>query len=267
MSIFENFFRLSVFSLVRDRFLYLLFSLALIALLLIPAFSMFSMRQVQELSVTLCLSALSFLLLVVTVLTGSSSLWRDIEKRYTFSVLGLPVSRAGFVLGKFSAVALLLAVVAAVFGAGSFAAIKVAAGVYPSDIPVAWGVFCAAVAFDVLKYLMLLAILFFLSALSTSFYFPFLAGIAVFIAGSASQEVYEYVQGAYGKGITPAAKAVITGIYYLLPNFAAFDLHPHAIYALPVPPGGALLTFVYWLCYTGVMLSLAVWSFSRRELT
>jgi Cu-processing system permease protein len=267
MSIFENFFRLSVASLVRDRLLYLLFSLALITLLLVPAFSMFSMRQVQELSITLCLSALSFLLLVVTVLTGSSSLWRDIEKRYTFSVLGLPVSRGAFVLGKFSAIALLLTVVAVVFGAGSFAAVKVAAGLYPADLPVRWDLFCAAVAFDLLKYLMLLSILFLLSALSTSFYFPFLAGIAVFMAGSASQEVYEYVHGPYGKSIAPVTKTVTSAVYYLLPNFAAFDLKPQAIYALPIAPGSALLTLGYCVCYTGIMLCLAVWSFSRRELT
>jgi len=266
MSTFENFFRLSVASLLRDRLLYLLFSLALLAIVLIPAFSMFSMRQVQELSVTLSLSALSFLLLVVAVLTGASSIWRDVEKRYTSSVLGLPVSRATFVLGKFCAIAALLLVMSVVIGAGSFAAVKVAAGTYPPDIPVRVENFVAAVAFDFLKSVMLLSLAFLFSAVSTSFYFPFLGSIAVYLAGSASQDVFEMVKGAYGKELVPAASAAIKAIYYVIPNFAAFNLKTQAIYALPLSPGSMLLTVVYFLCYTGIVLSIAVWSFSRREL-
>lgn len=266
MDTFENLYRLSVASLVRDRLLYLIFSLAVLALVLIPPFSMFSMRQVQELSVTLCLSALSFLLLVVTVLTGSSSIWRDLEKRYAVSVLGLPVPRRDFVLGKFCAISTLLAVVALLFAAGSFAAVKVATALYPSEIPTQWSTFAAAVLFTYLKYVLLLSLAFVFSAVSTSFYFPFLASIAVFIAGSASQEVYEYVLGPYGERIAPVTKVVIKGVYYLLPNFAAFDLNAQAIYSLPLVSGTLLLTLGYFVCYTGIMLCIAVWSFSGREL-
>jgi Cu-processing system permease protein len=266
MSIFENFFRTSVSSLVRDRLLFLLFILGLLALFLIPAFSMFSMRQVQELSVTLCLSSLSFLLLVITVLTGASSIWRDVEKRYTSSVLGLPVSRGAFVLGKFCAISLVLGGVAFVFGAASCAAIKVASASYPPDIPVHWLNFAAAVAFDYLKYVMLLSLAFLFSAVSTSFYFPFLGTIAIFVAGTGSQEVFEYVSGSYGQNIPAVSKAFIKAIYYLLPNFAAFNLKAQAIYALPLAPGTLVLTLLYFVCYTGIMLSIAVWSFSKREL-
>lgn len=266
MSTFENFFRLSLASLVRDRLLYLVFSLALLALVLIPAFSMFSMRQVQELAVTLCLSALSLLLLVTTVLTGSSSLWRDIEKRHTASVLGLPVSRSSFVLAKFAAISVLLAAVSLAMGVGSFAAIKVAGHLYPSDIPFDWVNFAVAVAFDWLKYVMLLSLAFLFSAVSTSFYFPFLGTVAIFLAGSASQEVFELVTGDYGRRIVPASKAVIQGVYYLLPNFAAFDLSAQAIYALPLVPTNLALALVYFVCYTGIVLSVAVWSLGRREL-
>lgn len=266
MSVFENFFRLSIASLVRDRILYLLFSIALLTLLLIPAFSTFSMRQVQELSMTLSLSALSFLLLVITVLTGASSIWRDVEKRYTSSVLGLPVSRTAFVLGKFCAISLLLAVVAVVFGGGAFVAIKISAANYPPDMPANWVNFAAAILFDYLKYVLLLSLAFLFSAVSTSFYFPFLGAISIFLAGSASQEVYEFITGSYGKTFPALSKGVIKGVYYLLPNFAAFNLKAQAIYSLPLQPGTMLLTLVYFLCYTGIMLSLAVWSFSRREL-
>lgn len=266
MSVFQNFFRLSVLSLVRDRLLHLLFSLGLLALLLVPAFSMFTLRQVQELSMTLCLSTLSFLLLVVTVLTGASSIWRDVEKRYTSSLLGLPVSRTAFVLGKFCAISLLLAGLALLFGLASMVVVKVMAAYYPPDRAMIWGNFAAAVCADFLKSVMLLSLAFLFSAVSTSFYFPFLGAVAVFLAGSGSQEVYEFVNGAYGEKIAPVSKAVIKVVYFLLPNFSAFDLKAQAIYGLPLVAGTVALTFLYFVSYTGIILCLAVWSFSRREL-
>lgn len=266
MSSFDNFFRLGIVSLLRDRLLYLILSLALLVLVLIPAFSSFSLRQVQELSVSLCLSSLSFLLLIVAGLTGASSLWRDVEKRYTSSVLGLPVSRGGLVLGKFCAIASLLAVVAALFAAGSYAAIQIAALSYPPEVPFHLHNFLAAVCFDYLKSLMLLALAFMLSAVSTSFYFPFLGVVAIYIAGSASQNVYEMTLGTYGEQLQPAVKTLIRGVYYVIPNFSAFDLKTQAVYALPLVPADLLLTLAYFLCYTGIILSLAVWNFSRREL-
>ena len=75
--------------------------IALAMILLVPAFSSFSMRQVQELSITLSLSSVSLILLVITLLLGASSIWRDIEKRYTTSILTLQISRAAFLLSKF----------------------------------------------------------------------------------------------------------------------------------------------------------------------
>ncbi len=71
----------TVRSILRDRVLHALLGVALLLFLLVPVFSLFSMRQVQELSVTLCLSALSLVLLVLSVLLGASSIWRDIERR------------------------------------------------------------------------------------------------------------------------------------------------------------------------------------------
>jgi hypothetical protein len=39
-----------------------------------------------------------------------------------------------------------------------------------------------------------------------------------------------------------------------------------AVYALPIPTQGLLLTVLYALVYTGILLLLAVLGFERREL-
>ncbi|WP_373878768.1 ABC transporter permease [Geobacter hydrogenophilus] len=239
---------------------------ALLFFLLVPSFSLFSMRQVQELAVTLCLSTISLLLLLVSVLQGASSVWRDVEKRYTSSLLGLPVSRATFVVAKFAGIAVTLVCCTMLLGALALPAISISAAQYPSDIPIHWMNIIGAIGMDCLKYILLSAVALFLSTVSTSFFFPFFGSVAIFFAGSASQEVIEYISGDYGKSLTPAAKLVINIVYYLLPNFSAFNLKVAAIYGLPFPFKGALYTFLYFIVYTSILLCLSVWSFTRREL-
>lgn len=250
----------------RDKLLHAIALVGLLLLLMVPVFSLFSMRQVQELSVTIATSALSMILLVVTLLTGSSSIWRDVERKYTSSLLGLPLSKQSYVLGKYLGIAAIVSVVALLLGAVSLVAIKIAASQYKSDLPLLWGTLVVAMGYDLLKYLLLLAFALLFSAVSTSFYFPFFSTLAVYMAGTASQEVYEYISGSYGEKIEPSVLFLLKGLYYLLPNFSAFNLKVYAIYSLPLSLGTLAFTMLYFVVYTLIILSLSVWSFSRREL-
>ena len=254
-------------SILRDRVLHALLSVALLMFLLVPAFSLFSMRQVQELSITLSLSCTSFILLILSTLLGASSIWRDIERRYTASILGLPVSRAGYLLGKFFGITLFIAACTALFAVVSVVVIKIGAAQYPADISVRWENVLLAIGADGLKYVLVAAVALLFSSLSTSFFLPVFGTLAIYFAGSASQEVIAYVSGEFGRQISPVAKGFIQLVYYLLPNLSAFDLKVEAIYALPLSASGLLLTFLYFLVYTGTLLSLAVWNFSRREFS
>ena len=59
MNCFRVIIEVTLKSFLRDRLLQLLLVCALCIFLVVPALSLFSMRQVQELSVTLSLSAIS----------------------------------------------------------------------------------------------------------------------------------------------------------------------------------------------------------------
>jgi hypothetical protein len=114
--------------------------------------------------------------------------------------------------------------------------------------------------------MLLAAVAVLLSAVSTSFFLPFFGTLAIYLAGSASQEVYEYVTGQYVDEISTMALSAIKVVYYLLPNFAAFNFKVHAVYALPITGEAILLPLGYAVTYTGILLTLAVWIFSRRQL-
>lgn len=251
---------------IRDRLMLAVLAVALLLLLLVPAFSLFSMRQVQELGITLGLSAISLVLLVLVLLLGASSIWRDVERRYTASVLTLPLSRTAYVLGKFVGIGLFLFICTLVLGLVVALVVKLTALQYPAELPIAWGNIAAAIVGDFCKSILLLAVALLFSSLSTSFFLPFFATLAIYFAGSASQEVMEYLSQPDLVQISPLLQSLAKGFYYLIPNLAGFNLKIYAIYALDLPLQGVGLSLAYFVSYTAVLLFLAVWIFNRRQL-
>lgn len=261
-------YRLNLKWIVRDRVLQALAGVAILLLLLVPAFSVLSMRQVQELSITLSLSFISFVLLILSTLLGASSIWRDVEKRYTSAVLTLPYSRGSYIMGKFFAIAVCIAACAAIFFIIAAVAVVFSSGLYPSTSPVRWLHFINAVVFDVLKYILLAAIAILLSSFSTSFFLPIFGTISLLLAGNASQEVFDFVStDATGSKMPAVILYAAKGLYYLIPNFGAFNFKVAAIYPVPLDLQGTLYTFLYFLIYTGIVLVISVKVFSRREFS
>lgn len=236
------------------------------AFLLIPVISTLSMRQVTELSLTLSLSLISFILLLLAVFLGGTSLWKDIERRYTFSVLGLPISRQSYLLGRFGGTALFVLLAATVLAVAAFAVVMYASTLYPSERPIRWSNMALCILFDALKYILLIAIAFLFSTVSSSFFLPVFGTIATFLGGGVTQQVYEFVNSPAADKLSPLVKKLATALYYILPNFGAFDLKVNAIYGLPITLNALLLTGAYFVVYTGLILSVASAIFSRREM-
>jgi ABC-type transport system involved in multi-copper enzyme maturation permease subunit len=66
--------------------------------------------------------------------------------------------------------------------------------------------------------------------------------------------------------ISPFVKNVANALYYVLPNFSAFDFDVNAVYGISPSPSGMILTFVYFVIYSAVLLTLSTIIFSRREM-
>jgi hypothetical protein len=63
----------------------------------------------------------------------------------------------------------------------------------------------------------------------------------------------------------PVVRAFGQAVYWILPNFSAFDLKAQIVYSVAMNAKGLLLTQLYGLAYLGVLLLLATMAFSRRE--
>jgi len=256
---------ITIKGLFRDRVFHGILMVAII-LPFIPILSTLSMRQVTELSLTLTLSLISFLLLLLATFLGGTLLWKDMERRYTYSVLSLPMTRASYLLGKFFGIALFLFFTALLLGLIGCVVVWLVSGNYPPDRPVVWTNLFLAVVFDVLKYILLVAFAVLFSTVSTSFFLPIFGTISIFFVGNASQQVYDYIHSQAGQIIPQIIRQCATVIYYILPNFSAFDLKINAIYGLPINLEGTILTLCYFVVYVSVVLSAATVIFERREL-
>jgi len=251
--------------LLRDRVLQGILVAALI-FLAIPSISTLSMRQVPELALTLCLSLVSFILLLLAVFLGGVSLWRDVERRYTHSVLTLPRSRGVYLLGRFAGIGFFLIGIAVLLSLVTVVVVSVVSANYPPDRPISWMAVAAALSFDAFKCLLLVAFAVLFSSVSTSFFLPVFGTIVVYLVGGASQQAYDYVSSPAAQSLSPAVRQLAGILYYIVPNFSAFDLKVNAIYALPLDPRTLIMTAGYGTLYMVFVLIIAAGVYSRREL-
>ncbi len=250
----------------RDRVFQGIMALAVL-FLFIPSVASLSMRQVTELSITLSLSLISFILLLLAVFLGATSIWKDMERRYNFSVLSLPISRTSYLLGRFWGLALFMILTSTMLGIVAGLVIKVASGMYPPSRPIIWSCLILAVVFATLKYILLVAVAMLLSTVSTSFFLPIFGTICVFISSSVTQQVYEFVLSpAAVKIVSPFLKSVASIVYYIIPNLAGFDLKVNAIYSIAPNMKGLGFTVVYFIAYTAILLGGTAVLFGRREM-
>lgn len=257
---------ITIKGILRDRIFHGIMGLAVL-IFFIPSVASLSMRQVTELSITLSLSTISFVLLLLSVFLGSTSIWKDIERRYTFSVLSLPMGRSRYIVGKFFGIALFIVLTALTLGVAALIAIMVASWSYPPVRPVAWDIIMVAIFFESVKYVVVVSLAMLVSAFSTSFFLPVFGSISFFLVGTVTQQVYDYLQTASAqKAVLPAVKAAATALYFIVPNLEAFDLKVNAIYAIAPTFSGLVMTLAYAVIYSAIALLLTACAFSRREM-
>ena len=258
--------RMTLKGIFRDRIFQGIMTLAIL-FLFIPTIASLSMRQVTELSITLSLSLISCIMLVLAVFLGATSIWKDIERRYTFSILSLPLTRTSYLMGRFCGVALFMCMTAVFLGFMALLAIKISSMIYPPSKPLLWSAIISSIFFDMLKYVIIVEIAMLFATVSTSFFLPIFGAISTFMAGTITQQVYDYLHTASAQSSVPVFVRKLAMIfYYLIPNLDGFNLKVHAIYALPLNIRGILLTFLYFFVYSAIVMSAAAMSFSRKEL-
>jgi len=251
---------------VRDRLLIGLGLAGLLLLCTMPIFGSFSMRDVTGAATTYSLSLVSALGLLLVIFIGGALIPRDIQSRTIYSIATLPVSRTRYLLEKYLGLALLLGCSLAILGFLNLTGIWLIAARFPPDKPLIWANYLVYILFDLEKLLVLSSVLVLFSAVATSSFLPMILTLAVYAAGMTTEKVKLYLESPIAaRNASAALKGIVKAIYYVFPNLSCFDFKVQMIYALPVDPKVALLTFCYGIGYVVIMLTLASAAFSRRD--
>ena len=251
---------------VRDKVLYSIVAFAVI--LMVSSFLIGQLTAGQDVKIIkdLGLAAMSLFGLFIAIFIGVGLVSREIERRSIYAVLAKPVRRHEFVIGKyFGLVGTLLANLAVMAIAyylvleymrftmppGQF---TVSPAVVDPRLSIGIGMIAAELA-------VVTAVAVFWSTFSSSAMLSAALTASIWVAGQFGADLRNFDQVVK----SPAAAALARGLYYLLPNFAAFDVKSQVVHGLPVGADYIVVTLLYGAAYVAMLLTAAVFIFSRRD--
>ena len=255
---------------VRDKVLY---SLVVFAVLLIGAsylIGQLTAGQDVKIIKDLGLASISIFGLLIAIFIGIGLVWKEVERRSIYSLLAKPLTRRDFVLGKYLGLVFTLGVNVVVMTGAFYAVLAVMAWVTPPEIRAGWPAPAAdpamlkAVLLIFIELLLVTAIALFFSTFSS----PFLSAVltlGLWVIGHFNSDLRSLDSTLASTLNSPMAAAAARGLYYILPNFSAFDIKAQVVWAQPVPLSYVGLTVLYGLVYVAFVLVGAVAVFARRD--
>lgn len=251
---------------VRDKVLYNLVAFAVLLISVSYLLGQLTAGQDVKIIKDLGLAAIASFGLLIAVFIGIGLVWKEVDRRSIYGLLSKPIERYQFILGKYAGLALTLFINVAVMTAAFYMVLAYMNTQFPDSVRATWPApatdprLLLAVGLIFVELLLVTAIALFFSTFSS----PFLSAALTFglwVIGHFNNDLRNFEAVVESR----AAAYVARGLYYLLPNFAAFDVKTQVVYALPVPMSYVGTTAAYGLVYTALLLVGAVAIFSRRD--
>jgi ABC-type transport system involved in multi-copper enzyme maturation permease subunit len=251
---------------VRDRVFY---NLLFFAVLLVGAsilIGQLTAGQDVKIIKDLGLSATSLFGLFIAIFVGISLVSKEVDRRSVYPLFAKPIRRSEFVVGKYAGLLLTLLANTIVMTVAIYLVLFFLSRGVPDGVRKAWD----APALDpaLLKAIVLIyvdialvtAIALFFSTYSS----PMLSAVftlGIYVAGQFNTDLKRFDQIVS----SPVAAAIGKGLYYVLPDFARFDVKLAVVHGIPVSGTYVLLATAYAALYIAALLFGATLLFSRRD--
>jgi ABC-type transport system involved in multi-copper enzyme maturation permease subunit len=237
---------------VRERVLYNLVFFAVLMTLSGLLLGQLSIRQDEKIIKDIGLAAMDLFGTAIALFIGVGLVSKEIERRSLYPLLAKPLTRDELYLGKFLGLAVTLLVNTGVMAAGLYttlvatgrgAGTSLLAGIYP--------IF--------LSLLLVVAIAMLFSTM-TSIVLAAVSTLGVVIVGRFSDVIRNMKEVAPG-----APEWLVKGLYYVIPNFRAFDFKDRAAYGDPIPLAAIGEVTLYAVVYVGLLLVAGLVLFRRKD--
>ncbi len=237
---------------LRDKLLY---NLLVFALLMIGS-SLLLMRltlgEFHRLLLDVGLGSINIFGVLIAIFVGIGLVNKEIEKKTIYTIVSKPVARYQFLIGKYLGLILTLFVNTLIM-AGGLLLVLVA-----QEVPIESMLFKALglifMEFMVITAVALLCSTFTSATLSAIF------TLATYVIGHLTADLKTF-----GEKMDEGMRAVVTGLYYILPNLERFNLKGNVIHHIEVSGTDLVLIVVYGLTYVSFLLMSASIIFQRRD--
>jgi len=251
---------------VRDRVFY---NLLFFAVLLVGAsilIGQLTAGQDVKIIKDLGLAATSLFGLFIAIFVGINLVSKEVDRRSVYPLFAKPIRRSEFIVGKYAGLLLTLLVNMAVMAVALYAVLFFLSRGVPDTIQHAWDApaldpaLLKAIALIYLNLALVTAVAVFFSTYSS----PMLSAIftlGVYLVGQFNADLkhFDVIVD------SPAAVAIARACYYVLPDFAKFDVKLAVVHGIPVSGAYILASAGYAAAYVAALLFGAIVIFSRRD--
>jgi ABC-type transport system involved in multi-copper enzyme maturation permease subunit len=239
---------------IRDRILYGILIFGILYIFLTLFLSDLVLKELPMVK-SFGLAGVYFFNAIIALFLGTTSFYKDIERKIVYFVFAKPVSRRQFVVGKFLGLCMVILITSAVMAVGYLGVVAYEGG--GIDL-----MGLAAIGMQFLEMALFLAFAIFVSTFSSSL-LSIVYTSAVFFAGHI---VSQLVTDAQKIGIAGWKFMLVKALYYIFPNLEKFNIRDFAVHQVAFPFTSFILALAYALAYVVFLLSAAVWIFEKKEI-
>ncbi len=242
---------------LRERLLYNLFIFALLLVLGSLTISRLTLGEQARIITNIGTGATQLFGTLIAVFLGVGLVTRELDRRTCYPVLARPVSRAGFIVGKYLGLLVTLTLNVVLMAVATAAMLFL----YRTDVQWIGPAFLGTFALMIAQ----LAVCGAFAILFTTFSTATLSSIftlAVVGAGWLFTEVRTFWLEANQVGL----KNLVRVLDFVLPNMGLLDMKESVLYGDAVSVGSFVTRLAYGAAYSGVVVALAALVFSRRDV-
>ncbi len=253
---------------IRNRALHGITLLALLLLGFGPLVAGMVLHNMGKVAVDIALSTVSFTGLLLVLFIGINLIAKDLDRRTIYMVLSRPVSRAQYIIGKFCGMALLIVIAMIFLTVFASISILVLKTPYPAYFErFTWSLVFLAIMLTALMLILLSALSFFFASFSSTSFITLVLTTISYLIGQSLSDVKALVEAPQVSGIqvSPVTVKMVQIVYYLFPNLSLFDIKLQASHGLMPSVSFILVTVLYGIVYTSLIMTAAALIFRKRE--
>jgi ABC-type transport system involved in multi-copper enzyme maturation permease subunit len=245
---------------VRKRILMVILLVALLIILISPAFEPFAGgRGARPLILGFGFGVVQLAGTFIAIILCTSMIPTEIERRTIYTILSKPVQRYQFILGKFIGAVGTLGFMYLMMGIVFLIASRIALGEFDPDI-------LGGLIMFFFQSSLLAAVVLFFSTFVSPLVNYFLSG-GVFLMGNLLSSFLESIQR--NPEVTPLTRVPVQLLTVILPNFANFNVQNPIInpeQVLTDPTAYTVQTLAYAIVYIALLLIASMLIFNQREM-